>query len=80
MLNPKDVSLECAKEAGFTNKEIIVKRTIDKNLIALNNDGYLNGHTPFSALLAFITFFIAYQHNKKYIALSNENSANENNG
>lgn len=77
MLNPKDVSLECAKQAGFTNKEIIIKRTIDKKLINLNKEGYLNGHTPFSALLAFMCFFVAYQHNKKYIALSNENSANE---
>lgn len=77
MLNPKNVSLECSKLAGFEDKQIIVKRTIDKKLISLNNEGYLNGHTPFSALLAFITFFVAYQHNKKYIALSNENSANE---
>lgn len=77
MLNPKDVSLKCSELAGFNNNQVIFKRTIDKNLITLNKEGYLNGHTPFSALLAFITFFAAYEHDKKYIALSNENSANE---
>ena len=54
-------------------------RTIDKNIIDLNNKGFLNGHTPFSAMLAFVSYFIAYMVGKKYVALSNENSANESN-
>jgi CDGSH-type Zn-finger protein len=80
LLNPKKDSLECIEMSGYTNDKVIeVYRTIDPNLIKLNNEGYLNGHTPFSALLAFITYFMAYLTRTKYIALSNESSANESN-
>ena len=74
------VSTECAKIAGFDdNKVIEVKRTIDKNLIELNSKGFLNGHTPFSAMVAFLTYLCSYLLGKKYVALSNEASANESN-
>ena len=74
------VSTECAKVAGFTSEEIVeVKRTIDKNLLELNDKGFLNGHTPFSAIVAFLTYLCSYLLGKKYIALSNEDSANESN-
>lgn len=74
------VSMECAKIAGYENNQIIeVKRVIDKNLLDLNAKGFLNGHTPFSAIVAFITYLCSYLIGKKYIALSNEDSANETN-
>jgi len=80
IINPKPVTLECAKIAGFENKNIVeVYRTIDQNLIELNKKGFINGHTPFSSMLAFLSYFIAYIFGKKYIALSNESSANESN-
>ncbi|MCM1371022.1 MAG: hypothetical protein NC181_03935 [Clostridium sp.] len=80
IINPKQVTLECAYTAGYKdNKIITVKRTIDKNLIELNKQGFINGHTPFSALVAFISFLNAYILGKKYIVLSNEASANESN-
>ena len=80
IINPKPVTLNCAKAGGYKEENIIeVERKIDKNLIELNSLGYINGHTPFSSLLAFVSYFIAYLTNKKYIALSNENSANESN-
>ena len=80
IVNPKPVTLECAKIAGFEYENIIeIYRNIDKNLIDLNQQGYINGHTPFSAMLAFLSYFVAYMLSKKYIALSNENSANESN-
>ena len=79
-INVEDVSRKCAEVAGLEDKEIIeIKRKIDSNLIELNNQGFLNGHTPFSALVAFLTYFVATLLEKKYIALSNENSANESN-
>ena len=79
-IGSKTVSLECAKIAGYENNQIIeVKRIIDKNLLELNSKGFLNGHTPFSAIVAFTTFLCAYLLGKKYIALSNEDSANESN-
>lgn len=78
MINPKEVMLECAHVAGYTDDRIVgVKRILDKRLIDLNGEGYLNGHTPFSAIVAFISYFAAYLSNKKYICLSNEGSANE---
>ena len=76
----KQPSIDCAHIAGYEDNQIIeVKRTIDSNLIELNKNGFLNGHTPFSALLAFLSYFIAFLTNKKYIALSNESSAEETN-
>ena len=53
------------------------KRTLDKRMIELNQEGYLNGHTPFSAIVAFSSVITAFLNGKKYIALSNETSANE---
>ena len=32
---------------------IVIHRTIDKNLIELNSQGFINGHTPFSSMLAW---------------------------
>lgn len=79
-IGSKEVSLQCAEAAGFTRDEVIeVKRSIDKNLLELNSKGYLNGHTPFSAMVAFITYLVSYLLGKKYVALSNEDSANETN-
>lgn len=79
-IGSKDVSIQCAEIAGFSKNEIIeVKRIIDKKLLELNKNGFLNGHTPFSAIVAFITYLISYLLGKKYIALSNEDSANESN-
>ena len=80
IVNPKPVTLECAKIAGLEDNNIIeIYRQIDQNLIKLNKQGFINGHTPFSAMLAFLTYFVAYLLSKKYVALSNENSANESN-
>lgn len=80
IINPKQVTLNCAQTAGYSNEKIVtVKRTIDKNLIELNKQGFINGHTPFSALVAFLSYFNAYITGKKYILLSNESSANESN-
>ena len=79
LIGGKEPSVESAKVAGYEDKIIYVTRKIDKELLELNKKGYLNGHTPFSALLAFLSYLIAYLTNKKYITLSNESSANESN-
>ena len=80
IINPKPVTLKCAELAALDSDHIIeIYRTIDKRLIDLNAEGFINGHTPFSAMLAFVSYFTAYLLGKKYIALSNENSANESN-
>ena len=78
ILNPNDVTLECSKIAGYESPRIM-KRILDPQIVELNQKWFLNGHTPFNALLAFLTYLVAYLGNKKYIVLSNESSANESN-
>ena len=78
IVNPRGATLNCVKTAGYTEDEfIVINRTLDPTMLQLNAEGYLNGHTPFSALLAFISILVAFGSRSKYIALSNENSANE---
>lgn len=77
IINPKGANIECAKSAGYEQKTITINRILDKKIIELNNQGYLNGHTPFSAIVAFTSYLCAYLSNQKYIILSNEDSANE---
>ena len=77
IINPKEVHLLCAKESNLDT--LIVNRFLDKRLIELNSEGFLNGHTPFSSLVSFVSLLSTYLANKKYIILSNEASANEGN-
>ena len=78
IVNPRGATLNCVKTAGYgENDFIVINRTLDPTMLKLNAEGYLNGHTPFSALLAFISVLAAFGSKSKYIALSNENSANE---
>jgi len=78
MLNGIPASQRTIVQAGFSlEKSINVVRKLDPVLLRLNEKSYLNGHTPFSALLAFVTLFTAMLHKKRDIALSNESSANE---
>ena len=78
IVNPRGATFNCVKTAGYADDEfIVINRTLDPTMLQLNKEGYLNGHTPFSALLAFISILVAFGSRSKYIALSNENSANE---
>ena len=77
-LNPTIAASQIMKIAS-REKPIIVKRRIDPKLLELNRRGFLNGHTPFSAHLAFLSVLCAVIFNTKYIAFSNERSSNEGN-
>jgi len=78
IINPRGATRECVAVAGFDEKDVAeVRRTLDPTMLKMNADGYLNGHTPFSALLAFYTVLLGFATRSKYIALSNESSANE---
>ena len=80
VINVKGASSECIKVAGYNkDSSYFPKRFLDKRLIELNSQGYLNGHTPFSAIVAFSSYAAAILLRKKYIILSNEESANEGN-
>ncbi len=75
MSAPK-ASYDCIEVGGYSDY-LFASRVFDKKLFDLNEKGFLNGHVPFSAILAFISVLGAAITGKKYIALSNENSANE---
>ena len=89
IMNPRGATVECARVAGFSmDGVLVIHRTIGKELLTLNSitetnptgevvHSYLNGHTPFSAMLAFYTLLASALSGIPNVALSNENSANE---
>lgn len=77
-VNPVPKIQKAAKVSGI-KKQIIVERTIDKKLLELNKKGYLNGHTPFTSLLSFISVLCAVLFDYRNIVFSLEKSANEGN-
>ena len=78
LVNPNEQIQKVAKVSGV-KKQIIVKRIIDRKLLELNKKGYLNGHTPFTAVLSFLAVFCAVLFDYKNIVFSNEKSAEEGN-
>ena len=79
-VNDQKARTDTVLAAGYDEKRIVkTYRTIDKNLLQRNAEGFLNGHTPFSAIVAFLSLYCAYLIGAKYIVLSNESSANETN-
>ena len=77
VINSRGATDATVEVAGLTNNTIYAKRTLDKNMLELNKQGFLNGHTPFSALVAFSTIIAGHLNGINFVALSNESSANE---
>lgn len=78
VINPRGATVHTTEVGGYDWAEVIdAKRTLDKRMLELNKEGFLNGHTPFSAIVAFSSVIAAYMHGLHYVALSNEASANE---
>ena len=78
VINPRGATLHTAEVAGLdAAHRIHVKRTLDVHMLELNQKEFLNGHTPFSALVAFSSILAARLYDLPYVALSNESSANE---
>ncbi len=76
IMNNRKICFDCAEVAGV--KDIInPERLFDRKLIELNQQGFLNGHTPISSCIAFIGYISAYLNGIKYVVLSNESSSNE---
>ncbi len=78
VLNPYDF-VDRALETVEAKPVVRVSRSIDRQLLVLNDQGYLNGHTPFSAYLAFASSVTAVLADYREIVFSNERSANEGN-
>lgn len=80
IVNPKPVTRACAAVAGVPDEHVVeVLRKIDPELLKLNEKGFINGHTPFSTMLAFTSYLVSYLLGLKYAVVSNESSANEGN-
>lgn len=78
IINPRGATINCVEAGGYGMENTLVAgRTLDRRMIELNGKGYLNGHTPYSAIVAFSATIMAFLHGIQYICLSNEASANE---
>ncbi len=77
-INHRDSSEQAALLAGIPKNRILEpKRTLDPRMLDCNKRGFLNGHTPFSAIVAFSSVLTAYLHGLSAVILSNESSASE---
>ena len=76
-VNGNDTTRAVIDICDHKSGDYVAKRVLDKRMLDLNAAGYLNGHTPFSAIVAFSSVIAAYITGRKYITLSNETSANE---
>ena len=76
-INPTEASLSVMGQSDILGNPITIRRKLDRQIIELNAQGYLNGHIPFSSIVAFISVFTASLCSLRYVVLSNENSANE---
>ena len=78
IMNPRGATLRTVEASGLPKDNIVViNRGIDPVLLQLNERGFLNGHTPFSAMLAFYCLLASTLKGTRHIVLSNESSANE---
>ncbi len=77
VINQVMSAIHATEAAGYKNQHIQVQRSLDPKLFELNKKGYLNGHTPFSSMVAFASVVVSVLWGKKYVCLSNESSANE---
>jgi len=76
VMNPIQASMNFLEYKGW-NQYILITRRLDKKILQMNKDGFLNGHVPFSAILSVYTMIAARMYGIQDIALSNESSANE---
>ena len=78
MLNPTPAMKQIAQ---ITSPQRIIEaqRVIDPSLLELNQQGYLNGHVPFSAYLGFLSRLAGVVFGQGSVVISNERSSNEGN-
>lgn len=79
-VNDQPARTQCVEAGGYSPERIIkVYRTIDPELLRRNAEGFLNGHTPFSSVVAFLSMYAGFIIGADDVILSNESSANESN-
>ena len=70
-LNPHPSFYRTIETAGYQKENVLeAQRSIDPTLLELNARGYLNGHTPFSAYLAFLSTLVAEIHACSHVLAS----------
>src|SRR5215475_1152595 len=78
MLNPSSAALKIANHIT-TVDSVVIRRTICPELLELNRRGFLNGHTPFSAYLAFLGSACLLLYGYSNVIVANERSSDEGN-
>jgi hypothetical protein len=78
LLNPRPSATAVGRQLGW-GAPLVVDRQIDPVLLQMNAAGFLNGHTPFSAYLAFLTALCAVVYGYSNVIVANERSADEGN-
>src|SRR5205807_9220762 len=78
MLNPSSAGQKIARHVS-ASVPVIIRRAIRAELLELNRKGYLNGHTPFSAYLAFLGAACLLLYGYSDLIVGNERSADEGN-
>jgi UDP-N-acetyl-alpha-D-muramoyl-L-alanyl-L-glutamate epimerase len=78
MLNPSSAARKIARYVTVSDP-VIVRRAISPELLELNRRGYLNGHTPFSAYLAFLGTVCLLLNGYSNLIVANERSSDEGN-
>ena len=76
---PASVCTSAARSARVLNADhtIAAPQPLDPAMLDLNRRGYLNGHTPFSAYLAFLAATCAVVYGHRHVIVSNERSCDE---
>jgi hypothetical protein len=78
MLNPSSAARKIASRVTASDP-IVIRRTICPELLELNARGFLNGHTPFSAYLAFLGAVCLLVYGYSSVIVANERSSDEGN-
>ena len=78
MLNPSSAAQKVASRVTASDP-VVIRRAICPELRQLNDRGFLNGHTPFSAYLAFLGAVCLLLYGYSNVIVANERSSNEGN-
>src|SRR5438132_11274870 len=78
MLNPSSAAQKIAAHVSGTDP-VIIHRSICPELLDLNRRVFLNGHTPFSAYLAFLGTACLLLYGYSNVIVANERSSDEGN-
>jgi hypothetical protein len=78
MLNPSTAAINIARHVT-PRDPVIIRRSICPELLELNRRGFLNGHTPFSAYLAFLGAVCLLLYGYDKVIVANERSSDEGN-